>query len=138
MPYMDQFSRNFIPEILFVRTGFPAEFRNSDEELHNVNVKDGGAREQVFNVALPPSVNYLHTFEHSGVYDVACDVHIGMSAQIIAAASPYVTLADAKGHFEIPHVVSGTYVVTVYAGAAPIEKTIEVAGSRTDVDVTHQ
>jgi hypothetical protein len=61
-----------------------------------------------------------------------------MSAQIIAAASPYVVLADSDGDFEIPHVVPGTYAVTVYAGAEPIEKTVEVSGSRTEVDVTRQ
>jgi hypothetical protein len=60
-----------------------------------------------------------------------------MSAQIVAAASPYVALADSNGRFE-PHVVSGTYTVIVYAGAEPIEKTVEVTGSRTEVDVTGQ
>jgi hypothetical protein len=136
MPYMDQVSRNFIPSILYVRTGYPADFRNSDEELHNINVKDGATREQVFNVALPPHVNYRHTFERSGVYDVNCDIHGAMSAQIIATASPYVTEADANGHFEIPNVVRGPYLVTVYAGRAPIEKMIEVKGSRTEIDLT--
>jgi plastocyanin len=138
MPYMDQLARNFIPSVLFVRTGQRAQFLNSDEELHNINVKNGKTLEQAFNVALPPGISYVHTFEHSGVYDVSCDAHSGMSAQIIAASSPYVTVADSNGHFEIPDVVPGTYAVTVYAGAEPIEKTIEVTGSRTEVDVTRQ
>src|SRR5918993_4167360 len=133
MPYMDQLSRNFIPSVLFVRTGHRTQFLNSDEELHNVNVKNGKTLEQAFNVALPPGISYVHTFEQSGVYDVSCDAHSGMSAQIIAASSPYVVLADSNGHFEIPHVVSGTYAVIVYAGAEPIEKTVEVTGSRTEV-----
>lgn len=137
-PYMDQVHRIFIPSILVVRTGHRARFLNNDEELHNVNVKDGETREQVFNVALPPGINYVHTFERSGVYDVSCDVHSGMSAQIIAAASPYVAFADANGHFEIPRVVPGEYAVTVYAGADPIEKTVEVTGARTEVHVTRQ
>src|SRR5688500_5941266 len=125
-PYMDQLSRTFIPSILFVRTGHRAEFLNSDEELHNINVKNGKTKDQIFNVALPPGITYRHTFEHSGVYDVSCDAHSGMSAQIIATSTPYVVFADANGHFEIPHVVPGPYAVTVYAGAEPIEKTIEV------------
>lgn len=136
MPYMDQLSRNFIPSILIVRTGRPVEFRNSDEELHNINVKDGGTREQAFNVAVPPAVNYVHTFERSGVYDVSCDAHPSMSAQIVAASTPYVALTDPDGRFEIPHVIPGRYAVTVYAGAEPIEKTIEVTGSRTEIDLT--
>ena len=138
MPYMDQLARNFIPSVLFVRTGHRAQFLNSDEELHNINVKNGKTLEQAFNVALPPGINYVHTFEQSGVYDVSCDAHSGMSAQIIAASSPYVALADSNGHFEIPDVVPGTYALTVYAGAEPIEKTIEVTGSRTQIDVTRQ
>ena len=137
-PYMDQLSRVFIPSVLFVRTGHRAQFLNSDEELHNVNVKNGKTREQAFNVALPPGINYVHTFEHSGVYDVSCDAHPSMSAQIIAASSPYVAIADSNGHFEIARVVPGTYALIVYAGAEPIEKTVEVAGSRTEVDVIHQ
>jgi hypothetical protein len=138
MPYMDQLSRHFLPSIFWVRTGYPAEFRNSDEELHNINVRDGGTQEQIFNVAVPPGVNYLHTFARSGVFDVRCDIHSDMTAQIVAAASPYVILADANGHFEIPNVVPGTYVVTVYAGADPIETTVDARGSRTEVDLTHQ
>ena len=137
-PYMDQLSRNFIPSVLFVRTGHRAQFLNSDEELHNINVKNGKTREQAFNVALPPGISYVHTFEQSGVYDVSCDAHPSMSAQIIAAASPYIALADSNGHFEIPHVVPGMYAVTVYAGAEPIEKTVEVTGLRTEVNVTRQ
>lgn len=138
VPSMDQLFRVFTPSVLFVRTGHRAQFLNSDEELHNINVKNGETREQAFNVALPPGINYVHTFEQSGVYNVSCDAHPGMSAQIIATSSPYVALADDKGHFEIPHVVQGTYAVVVYAGAEPIEKTVEVAGSRTEVDVTRQ
>ena len=137
-PYMDQLARNFIPSVLFVRTGHQAQFLNSDEELHNINVKNGKTREQAFNVALPPGISYVHTFKDSGVYDVSCDAHPGMSAQIIAASSPYIAVADANGHFEIPHIVPGTYALTVYAGAEPIEKVIEVTGLRTEVDVTRQ
>jgi plastocyanin len=135
-PYMDQVSRNFIPSVLVVRTGHRANFLNSDEELHNVNVKHGKTREQAFNVALPPSISYVHTFEHSGVYDVTCDVHSAMTAQIVAASSPYVAFADSNGRFEIPNVVPGKYAVIVYAGAQPPEKTIEVTGSRTEIDLT--
>jgi plastocyanin len=137
-PYMAHLARNFIPSVLFVRTGDQAQLLNNDEELHNINVKNSETREQAFNVALPPGITYVHKFEQSGVYDVSCDAHPGMSAQIIAAASPYVALADSNGRFEIPRVVSGMYALTVYAGGEPIEKTVEVTGARTEVNVTRQ
>ena len=138
VPYMDQLAREFIPSVLFVRTGHQTQFLNSDGELHNVNVKNGKTLEQAFNVALPPGIKYVHTFERTGVYDVSCDAHSGMSAQIIATSSPYAALADSDGNFEIPDVVPGTYTVIAYTGNEEIEKTVEVTGSRTEVTVTRQ
>ena len=135
-PVMDQVARSFIPPILFVRTGQAAEFRNSDDELHNINVKDGVTHQQAFNVAVPTGGQYLYTFKGTGVYDVSCDIHAGMSAQIVATSTPYATLADPEGRFTFPDVVRGTYALTVYAGAQTIERTIEVAGPRTEVDAT--
>ena len=138
VPVMDQVARSFIPPILFVRTGQAAEFRNSDDELHNINVRDGVTHRQAFNVAVPTGEQYLYTFKGSGVYDVSCDIHAGMSAQIVATSTPYATLADPEGRFTFPDVVRGTYALTVYAGARTIERTIEVAGPRTDVDATER
>lgn len=134
---MDQVARTFVPPVLFVRTGHPTEFRNSDDELHNINVKDGGTFEQAFNVAVPTGERYVHTFKRTGAYDVTCDIHAGMSAQIVATSTPYVTLADSEGNFAFPDVVPGTYALTVYAGVRTIERTLEVAGQRTEVDVAH-
>jgi plastocyanin len=138
LPVMDQVARSFIPPILFVRTGHAAEFRNSDDELHNINVKDGLTHQQAFNVAVPTGGQYLYTFKGTGVYDVSCDIHAGMSAQIVATSTPYATLADREGRFTFPDVVRGTYALTVYAGVQTIERTIEVAGPRTEVDATQR
>ena len=137
-PVMDQVARSFIPPILFVRTGHAAEFRNSDDELHNINVRDGVTHQQAFNVAVPTGEQYRYTFKGTGVYDVSCDIHAGMSAQIVATSTPYATLADPEGRFTFPDVVPGTYALTVYAGVQTIERTVEVAGSRTEVDATEQ
>jgi len=136
MPVMDQVARSFIPPILFVRTGHAAEFRNSDDELHNINVRDGVTHQQAFNVAVPTGEQYRYTFKGTGVYDVSCDIHAGMSAQIVATSTPYATLADPEGRFLFPDVVPGTYTLTVYAGVQTIERTIEVTGARTEVDAT--
>lgn len=138
VPVMDQVARTFVPSVLFVRTDHPTEFRNSDDELHNINVKDGATFQQAFNVAVPTGERYVYTFERTGAYDVTCDIHAGMSAQIVATSTPYVTLADSEGHFAFPNVVPGTYALTVYAGVQTIERTLEVTGRRTDVDVTER
>jgi hypothetical protein len=42
-PIMDQVSLTFVPSLMVVRTGQPSEFRNSDQELYNVRVKEVAA-----------------------------------------------------------------------------------------------
>lgn len=132
---MDQQQRTFFPEVVLVQAGTPVEFRNNDEEMHNINVKDSETSTQAFNVGLPPGINYRHTFEKEGLYLVTCDVHSGMAAQIMVTTTPYSTLSDVDGNFEIQGVMPGAYIVTVYAGAAPLEQRVEVTGGRTDVQI---
>jgi plastocyanin len=43
---MDQRAQMFLPSILIARTGQPVLFTNSDEELHNINVKDDTRRQR--------------------------------------------------------------------------------------------
>ena len=134
-PVMDQISLTFIPGLLFVRTGQPVEFRNSDETLHNINVKDDATKEQAFNVALPTGITYNHTFKRDGLYNVGCDIHAGMSAVIISSSTPFTTIADGKGNFVFEDVAPGLYTVRVYAGNQRLERSVEVAGARTEVSI---
>lgn len=134
-PYMDQVSLTFIPSVLFVRTRQPAEFRNSDSELHNVRVREEATKAGTFNVAIPAGEVYLHTFERDGFYDVGCDIHPGMFAQILATSTPYTAVADSDGNFAFPDVAPGSYTITVYAGTKQIERPVEVAGARTEINL---
>ena len=134
-PVMDQISLTFIPGLLFVRTGQPVEFRNSDETLHNINVKDDATKEQAFNVALPTGITYDHTFKRDGLYNVGCDIHAGMSAVIISSSTPFTTIADPEGNFVFENVAPGLYTVTVYAGKQRLERSIDIAGARTEVSI---
>ena len=79
--------------------------------------------------------SYVYTFQRDGVYDVSCDVHAGMSAHIVVASTPYVTLADHEGRFSFPNVAIGAYDVTVYAGIRTIERAIEVVGAPAELDL---
>ena len=134
-PVMDQIALTFIPGLLFVRTGQPVEFRNSDETLHNINVKDDATKEQAFNVAIPTGATYNHTFTRDGLYNVACDIHLGMAATIISSSTPYTTVADREGNFVFEDVAPGLYTVIVYAGNQRLKRSIEVAGVRTEVTI---
>jgi len=133
LPVMDQISMTFIPATLIVRTGQPAEFRNSDDVLHNVRVREEATKEPAFNVAIPTGQVYSYTFKRPGFYDVGCDIHPGMSAIVVATTSPYAVLADVEGNFAIPDVAPGVYTATVYAGAEKIERSVEVNNGRTQI-----
>jgi len=134
-PVMDQIALTFVPGILLVRTGQPAEFRNSDDVLHNVRVNEYTTKAGTFNVAIPLGEEYIHTFERDGFYDVGCDIHPGMTATIYASASPYATITDQGGQFEIHDVLPGPYTAVIYAGADKIERPVDVVAGLTEVNV---
>jgi hypothetical protein len=131
MPVMDQVALTFGPPLLFVRTNQPAEFRNSDDTLHNVHVTHEESREAQFNVAIPTGERFTYSFRREGFYHVGCDIHPAMSAAIFASSSPYVTLAADDGSFVLEDVPGGSYAVTVYAGETRTEREITVGGATT-------
>jgi plastocyanin len=135
-PRMDQEQQTFIPSILLVRTGQPVEFLNHDDVLHNVRVRDDETKESAFNVAIPTGEKFIHTFARDGFYDVGCDIHPGMSAQILSSSSPYSVVADPSGAFTIRNVPNGPYKAIVYAGAQKIEKDVSVAPGAGTIDLT--
>ena len=132
-PVMDQISLAFTPSILFARIGQPTEFRNSDDELHNIRVMDAETKEPAFNVALPTGGTFKHAFAAEGFYDVGCDIHPGMSAVIIASQSPFATLAADSGQFTFANVPQGGYTLSVYTGAERFERKITVAAEQFDM-----
>ena len=134
-PVMDQAGLMFGPELLFVRTGQPVEFRNSDDTLHNVRVSHEETRSSSFNVAIPTGESYTYTFERDGFYRVGCDIHPAMTASVFASVSPFVTLAGADGSFTFADVPVGSWTVTIYAGGKRLRKDVEVTGGVTNVTV---
>ncbi len=134
--FMDQVQQTFLPSILIVRTGQPSEFLNNDDVLHNVRVREAANHQPAFNVAIPTGGKYVFTFERDGFYDVGCDIHPAMTAQVIATRSPYAAIADAAGNFFIEGVPAGSYMVTVYSGSERIDRSIAVAAGATTIDLT--
>ena len=125
-PVMDQVGQTFGPPMLFVRTGHPVEFRNSDDTLHNVHVTNEDTREGAFNVAIPTDNTYSYTFKQDGFYHVGCDIHPAMTAEIVSTSTPYVTTAQADGSYVIADVAPGTYTMTTYVEGRKTQREIEV------------
>jgi hypothetical protein len=136
IPFMDQIQQTFLPPVLMVRTGQPVQFRNSDEVLHNVRVREDATHSPAFNVAIPTGEQYVFTFPRDGFYDVGCDIHPGMAAQIVATDSPYTAVGDPEGSFVIEKVPSGIYKATLYSGSRKVERDVTIAPGQTALDFT--
>ena len=132
---MDQVSKQFVPNVLYVRVGQRVEFKNSDDEGHNVTVVRRGSGAEVFNVGTEAHQKYVHTFDRIGQFDVTCDIHPSMQATLIAVPSPYATVADESGRFTIPDVKPGSYKLNLTYEGRTVEHPLEVTGPRTDVKI---
>jgi len=129
---MDQYAKQFVPNVLYVRVGQPVEFRNSEDMPHNVTVKRRTTGSEVFNVGTEPQQKHVHTFDRVGQYDVVCDIHPGMQATVIAAQSPFATVADDAGRFSIANVPVGAYKLSLTFEGRTVEQALEVATARTE------
>lgn len=133
---MDQYAKQFVPNVLYVRVGQPVEFKNSEDMPHNVKVSRRGSGAEVFNVGTEPQQKHVHTFDRTGQFDVLCDIHPGMQATVIAAPSSMVTIADEAGRFTMASVKPGAYTLSVVFEGRTVEQPLQVAGARTTVTVT--
>jgi plastocyanin len=132
---MDQVSLEFLPPFLLAQAGQAVEFRNGEDVLHNIRVTEVAGQKPVFNVATPPGGKYLHKFERPGFYNVGCDIHQTMRADIFVMDTPYTATTGTDGSFTISNVKPGEYNLTVYAGSTPIVRAVEIRSSRTDLGV---
>jgi hypothetical protein len=131
-------ARRFTPAVMVVRTGQPADFRNDDDVIHNVRVRERNTEldEPTFNIALTQGASYLFTFKKDAIYDVKCDMHQNMSGVVVSSSSPYSAVADQEGGFTIDNVQPGSYTVVLYTAAGSSERPLEVnEGQRIELDL---
>jgi plastocyanin len=129
---MDQNGYEFLPGFLLAQAGQSVQFRNSEDVLHNVRVTEISSQKPVFNVATVAFGKYEHKFD-PGYYSVTCDIHTTMRASILVTASPYAITTAEDGSFTISNVRPGPYNLTVYAGAVPVVRSVEVKITGTDL-----
>ena len=130
---MDQFSKAFVPETLFVRVGQPVVFKNSEDQLHNVTVVRTRTGTGVFNISQNQGDVHTHTFEQPGEYDVTCDVHPGMRGVVVATTTPHAVYADGGGAFAFQNIAPGKYTLRVIAQGRETERDVEIAGAQMDL-----
>jgi plastocyanin len=131
--YMDQIAVSFYPPTLLTQVGRPVLFSNGENLMHNVTVSRDENQSMVFNVVTPPGfAPYQHSFAEPGVYRVACNIHPGMSAFIVAVATPFATVAGLDGAYVIEGVPPGRYRAAVWSvdPAFRVERLVEISSER--------
>ncbi len=132
---MDQLGRSFIPRLLLVRLGQPVLFKNSEDDLHTVHVKDEGGT-SLFNVAMPIMGGlHEHLFDAAGDYAVSCEAHQEMSATIFIVTTPYAVVADRDGSFAISGVPAGSYDLILRRAGERHEQVVEIVAGRNELTV---
>ncbi len=109
---IDQRDRRFIPHISVVTVGTEVSFPNNDTIFHNVFADYDAKR---FDLGMYARGQTKHqTFPKPGLVALMCSVHPDMSAYIMVVDTPYYTVADAKGSFELNGVPPGDYNLRVW------------------------
>ncbi len=118
IPQLVQKNKSFQPSLLVIPVGGKVEFPNHDPFFHNVFSLFEGKR---FDLGLYESgTTRFVQFDKPGISFIFCNIHEQMSAVVIALATPYYAISDARGDLSISNVPPGRYEVKVFhSGVAP-------------------
>lgn len=110
----DQKNCTFSPHAMGFPAGTTVVIKSSDTPGHNVHgVLNLNGQ---FNNAISSgqSIPYLPKFAERRPVKIVCDIHPWMTAWWMITDSPYVTVTDAKGNFELKNVPAGAQKVVVW------------------------
>ena len=114
---LDQYNLTFVPFVLPIIKGTRVAFPNSDEVRHNVFSPSKAKR---FNLGTYPQGTVRHVvFDQPGVVALLCNVHHQMSAYIVVTETPFFSVTDVEGRFEIKNVPPGRYVLKTWHEKLP-------------------
>lgn len=112
IPQLVQHNKMFHPSLLVIPVGGKVEFPNRDPFFHNVFSLFEGKR---FDLGLYEggSTRFVQ-FDKPGISFIFCNIHVQMSAVVIAMATPYYAVSDARGDLSIAGVPSGRYEMQIF------------------------
>jgi plastocyanin len=112
IPRLSQKDKMFHPSLVVIPVGGKVEFPNQDPFFHNVFSLFEGKR---FDLGLYESgTTRFVQFDKPGISFIFCNIHAQMSAAVIALATPYYGVSDARGDLNIPDVPPGRYSLQVF------------------------
>jgi plastocyanin len=112
----DQKNCVFEPHVLGVMTGAKIVLKSSDSVGHNV---DSRVQNNALNSAIAAGVEvpFVTQAAARAPGQVVCGVHPWMTAYWMVTDSPYITVTDADGNFELKNVPAGSQKVVVWQEA---------------------
>jgi len=112
IPQLVQKNKSFQPSLVVIPVGGQVEFPNHDPIFHNVFSLFEGKR---FDLGLYESGSTRFVqFDKPGISFIFCNIHEQMSAVVIALATPYYAVSDARGDLSLPNVPPGRYQLQVF------------------------
>ncbi len=107
-----QKNKMFTPHLLVVPVGSSVSFPNADPFFHNVFSLFDGRR---FDLGLYEAGSTRSVvFSREGVSYIFCNIHPEMSAVVIALSTPFFSIADEHGGFDLKGVPDGEYELHVW------------------------
>jgi plastocyanin len=129
---LSQKNKAFTPSVLGVPAGSTIAFPNEDAIFHNVFSLSAP---MPFDLGLYRSgESKSRVFRDVATYRVFCNIHPQMSAVIVVAPTPYITVTDRQGAFSLT-VPPGRYRIAATTGrGAPVTREVTIDGTSATLD----
>ena len=111
----------FRPGMAAVQTGGQVTFPNHDEEFHNVFSYSRAKRFDLGRFRMDEQSPPI-TFDKPGLVKIYCEIHKHMRSLLLVLDTPWFTVTDASGAFELVDIPAGEYQIKAFL---PSDETIE-------------
>lgn len=114
---MDQQAKQFVPNVLVVRSGTKVAFPNSDNIRHHVYSFSPAKRFELRLYQGTPSEPVL--FDKPGAVVLGCNIHDWMVGYVYVTDDPWFAVSDAQGRVQLDTLPVGSYAVSLWHPQAP-------------------
>jgi plastocyanin len=111
-PKISHLGRQFHPRILPIVRDTKVDFFNDDNIYHNVFSL---SKAKPFDLGIyPENTSKLVRFEKTGLVKLYCNIHPGMTSNILVLNNDFYTIPDSNGNFSIKNIPIGHYSLRIW------------------------